>query len=228
MQPGLFYEAHGMLLDILRESGKAFCANDNISSVIHEEDLARMENLATDKIQELLEILLIDTKNDHNTKDTARRMAKMYVRETMHGRYTPMPRITDFPNVKNLDELYTVGPISVRSLCSHHFAPIVGECYIGILPSDKVIGLSKFNRLVEWVMARPQIQEEATVQIADTIQDAIKPRGLAVVVNATHGCMTLRGVKDHATKMTTSVMRGLFQTSLNLRTEFLTFIKMSQ
>jgi GTP cyclohydrolase I len=199
------------LKDYLELEGIKFAANDNISEHITSVDLFNMEEAATQKIQELLDILLIDTENDHNTKDTARRVAKMYIRELMHGRYQPMPKITEFPNVKNLDELYTVGPITVR--------------YIGVLPKDKIIGLSKFNRIVDWIMSRPQIQEEATIQIADTIENAIKPRGIAVVVSAVHGCLAMRGVKDHSTKMTTSVMRGTFQTSINLRSEFLSIIK---
>lgn len=209
----------------LKENKIPFFANDNIAEQVTEEELKQMEDKAAEKIKELLQILGIDVENDHNMQQTHLRVAKMYVRELMHGRYQPMPKITEFPNVKNLDELYTVGPITVRSMCSHHLMPVLGECYIGVLPKGKIIGLSKFNRIVEWIMSRPQIQEEATIQIADTIEEAIKPRGIAVVVTAVHGCLAMRGVKDANTRMTTSVMRGTFQTSLNLRSEFLSIIK---
>ena len=136
-----------------------------------------------------------------------------------------MPKITDFPNAKQLNQIYTLGPITIRSACSHHMVPITGRAWIGILPSDRVIGISKFVRLTEWVMARPQIQEEATVQLADIIESMIKPQGLAVVVEATHNCMTWRGVRENDTKMTTSVMRGVFLDSSDARAEFFRLIK---
>lgn len=212
--------------EIFTQYKTPFFGNDNISQYVGPLELDEMERRAAEKINELLEILLIDVDNDHNTKNTAARVAKMYVRELMAGRYQPIPKITVFPNAKKLDELYTVGPITVRSLCSHHLMPVIGECYIGVLPEEKIIGLSKFNRIVNWVMTRPQIQEEATIQIADIIQGAIQPRAIAVVIRAVHGCLTMRGVKDRDTKMTTSVMRGIFLTNLNLRSEFLSLIEM--
>lgn len=154
--------------------------------------------------------MIIDTANDHNTKETARRVAKMYVDEVFKGRYHPMPKVTDFPNAKELDEIYTL-PITVRSACSHHFVPIVGQAWIGIVPSDRVIGISKFNRIVDWVMSRPHIQEEAAIMVADTIEDLIKPKGLAFVIKAQHMCMTWRGVKEPETKMVNSIVRGSFR-----------------
>ncbi len=212
------------ILNVLLKNKVRCFANDNIADYLSAEQLDIVETEAAGKIQELLHILLIDTEQDHNTKESAARIAKMLVRETLIGRYTPLPKVTDFPNCKDLDQLYTVGPIAVRSMCSHHFMPIVGECFIGILPSDRVIGLSKFSRLVDWVMRRPQIQEEATVQIADLIDEIIFPKGVAVIVRASHGCMTHRGVKEHDTLMTTSVLRGAFKDTPSLKTEFLTLI----
>jgi GTP cyclohydrolase I len=174
---------------------------------------------------EVLKALRIDTERDHNTRETAKRVARMYVDEIFRGRFHPMPKITEFPNTRKLDEVYTTGPISVRSACSHHFVPIVGECWIGVIPNENLIGLSKFNRLTEWVMARPQIQEEAAVQLTDLIESLIKPRGLAVVIRAKHMCLTLRGVKEHNCEMTTSIMRGIFRESARARNEFLELIK---
>jgi GTP cyclohydrolase I len=124
----------------------------------------------------------------------------------------------------NLDEVYTVGPIAVRSACSHHLVPIVGQAWIAVKPSDRVIGLSKFNRLVEWVMSRPQIQEEATVMLADCIEQLIEPQGLAVIIKAQHLCMSWRGVRDLGTTMTTSVMRGIFLDVPSARAEVLTLL----
>lgn len=174
-------------------------------------------------VEMLLEALQIDWRNDHNTQDTPRRVAKMMVEEVLFGRFSPRPKITLFPNVKKLNQLYATGPISVRSMCSHHFVPILGQAWVGIIPGDHVLGLSKFNRLVDWIMARPQIQEEATVQLADEIESLLEPKGLAVVVRSTHLCMTWRGVRESSdAMMTTSVMRGVLMDDPAARQEFFT------
>jgi GTP cyclohydrolase I len=142
------------------------------------------------------------------------------------GRYTQAPEITEFPNAERLNELMIVGPITVRSACSHHFCPIIGKIWIGVLPNQNtnVIGLSKYARLAEWVMGRPQIQEEAVVQLADLIQEKTCPDGLALVMEATHFCMAWRGVKDLDSRMINSVMRGSFLKDPILRREFLALI----
>ena len=177
-------------------------------------------------MQGVLESLVIDTEGDHNTASTARRVAKMYVNEVFKGRYAAAPAITEFPNAERLNELMIVGPITVRSACSHHFCPVMGKLWIGVMPNERtnVIGLSKYARLAEWVMGRPQIQEEAVVQLADLIQQKTRPDGLALVMQATHFCMAWRGVKDVDSKMINSVMRGVFLTQPNLRREFLSLI----
>jgi len=173
----------------------------------------------------VLAALRIDTEHDHNTRETAKRVARMYVDEIFRGRFHPMPKVTEFPNVKKLDEIYTTGPITIRSACSHHMVPITGIAYIGVIPNNKLIGLSKFNRLTEWVMSRPQIQEEAAVQLTDLIESLINPRGLAVVIRAKHMCLTLRGVREQDCEMTTSIMRGIFRESNTSRNEFLQLIQ---
>jgi GTP cyclohydrolase I len=178
------------------------------------------------KMQDVLESLVIDTESDHNTQDTARRVAKMFVREVFAGRYSEMPAITEFPNISRLDELMVIGPLTVRSACSHHLCPIVGKIWIGVLPNEKsnLIGLSKYARITEWIMGRPQIQEEAVIQLADILEDKIKPIGLAVVMDADHLCMQWRGVKDMDSKMLNSVMRGRFLEDTDLRREFLSLL----
>ena len=206
------------------ENGNYF-ANDNIADFIHDGEIEVLQEEVTEKIQSLLESLIIDTKYDHNTIETAQRVAKMYLNEVFKGRYHKQPKVTDFPNAKNLDQIYTVGAISVRSACSHHLVPIIGKCWIGVIPSDRVIGLSKFNRIVDWVMSRPQIQEEAAIQLADTIEKLIKPKGLAVIIKAKHQCMTWRGVKDNETEMVTSVMRGIFRETAEARSELMDLFK---
>jgi GTP cyclohydrolase I len=209
----------------IKRAGAPFLANDNISEFIAPGELDELQREIEKGLSSVLSSLVIDTENDHNTQETAKRVAKMYLREVFGGRYVKRPDVTDFPNAKNLDQLYTVGPITVRSACSHHMCPIQGHAWVGVIPSERVIGLSKFTRLAEWVMARPQIQEEAVVQLADLIESLIKPRGLAVVVKATHSCMTWRGVKDTGTTMTTSVMRGLLRNEPAARAEFMALIE---
>jgi GTP cyclohydrolase I len=199
-------------------------ANANISETLTEADRDEMQRQAELAIASLLMALRIDQSDDPNTKDTAKRVAKMYVREVFAGRYEPMPKITTFPNTKKLDEVYTVGPITIRSACSHHLVPITGKLWVGVIPGDTLIGLSKFTRLANWVMRRPQIQEEAVVMLADLLEEHLKPQALAVVLKASHHCMTWRGVEDHDTLMTSSVMRGAFRDQPEARAEFLKLI----
>ena len=205
---------------------RRFNANDNIADFIEPGELERLLDEVADKMQGVLQSLVIDTEHDHNTQDTARRVAKMYIQEVFKGRYVKAPTITEFPNAEHLNELMIVGPIKVRSACSHHFCPVIGQVWIGVMPNERtnVIGLSKYARLAEWVMGRPQIQEEAVVQLADLIQEKTQPDGLAIVMEATHFCMGWRGVKDLDSKMINSVMRGVFLKDPNLRREFLSLI----
>ncbi len=210
----------------LRAARKRFNANDNISEFIEPGELGALLDEVEQKMQGVLDSLVIDTEGDHNTSNTARRVAKMYLNEVFKGRYVEGPAITEFPNAEGLNELMIVGPITVRSACSHHFCPVMGKLWIGVMPNERtnVIGLSKYARLAEWIMGRPQIQEEAVVQLADLIQTKTKPDGLAIVMQATHYCMAWRGVKDMDSKMINSVMRGVFLKDVNLRREFLALI----
>jgi GTP cyclohydrolase I len=210
----------------LKASRQRFHANDNIADFIEPGELEKLLDEVEDKMKGVLSSLVIDTENDHNTTDTARRVAKMYVQEVFKGRFVKPPVITEFPNVEHLNELMIIGPITVRSACSHHFCPVIGKIWIGVLPNKNtnVIGLSKYARLAEWVMGRPQIQEEAVVQLADLIQVKTQPDGLAIVMEATHFCMAWRGVKDMDSRMINSVMRGAFLKDPDLRREFLSLI----
>ena len=207
-------------------SRKRFNANDNIAEFIQPGELDQMLDEVAEKMQTVLDSMVIDTQNDHNTQDTARRVAKMYLKEVFKGRYVESPEVTEFPNAEHLNELMIVGPITVRSACSHHLCPVIGQIWIGVLPNEhtNVIGLSKYARLAEWIMGRPQIQEEAVVQLADLSQRKTQPDGLAIVMEASHFCMGWRGVKDMDSKMINSVMRGVFLKDANLRREFLALI----
>jgi GTP cyclohydrolase I len=214
----------------IREAGQRFNANDNIAAFLAEGELEALLDEVAGKMEGVLESLVIDVENDHNTKDTARRVAKMYLNEVFRGRYTPAPPTTEFPNAEGLNELMIVGPITVRSACSHHFCPIMGKLWVGVMPNERsnLIGLSKYSRLVDWIMSRPQIQEEAISQVADLLSAIVGPNGLAVVMEADHFCMHWRGVKDAGAKMINSVMRGSFLTDATLRREFLSLINVGQ
>ena len=207
-------------------AGERFHANDNISRFIEPEEMPELMDEVEAKMRAVLESLVIDTDSDHNTQETARRVAKMYLTEVFRGRYIPVPPVTEFPNIEHLNELMIVGPITVRSACSHHLCPIMGKIWIGVMPNEhsNLIGLSKYVRLCDWVMSRPQIQEEAVTRLADLLQSRMQPDGLAVVMEADHFCMQWRGVKDTDSKMINSVMRGSFLKDANLRREFLSLL----
>lgn len=203
----------------LRDKQVRFFGNDNISEFVQEGELELLVNEVAQNMEAVLRSLVIDVDNDHNTQGTARRVAKMFVNEVFSGRYQPPPRITSFPNM-GYKSLYTSGPISVRSVCSHHFQNIVGSAWVGVVPQDEVIGLSKFNRIVHHYAQRPQIQEEFTSSIAEALSEYAKTPNVAVVVKAQHFCMTQRGVREHDNDMTTAVMLGSFRDDPALRTEF--------
>jgi len=207
---------------------RRFHANDNISTFIEPDELEALQAEVEGKLRGVLESLVIDTTSDHNTRDTAKRVAKMYLNEVFRGRYHPAPPVTEFPNAAMLNELMIVGPITVRSACSHHLCPIMGRLWIGLMPNEhsNLIGLSKYSRLAEWIMSRPQIQEEAITQMAELLIDKVRPDGLAVVMEADHFCMHWRGVKDNETKMINSVMRGSFLKDPALRREFLSLLNL--
>jgi GTP cyclohydrolase I len=216
--------------DRLKKARRRYHANDNISAYIQDGELDQLLEEVTLKMRGVLESLVIDIAHDHNTQDTARRVAKMYLNEVFRGRYHAPPKTTEFPNVEGLNELMIVGPITVRSACSHHLCPIMGQIWIGVMPNQhsNLIGLSKYARLADWIMSRPQIQEEAITQLADILMDKVKPDGLAVVMAADHFCMHWRGVKDSESKMTNSVMRGSFLKDAALRREFLALVALNK
>ena len=219
-------EASRRIRDRIKASGQRYHANDNISAFIEPGELDELLKEVCDQMTGVLESLVIDIEHDHNTQETARRVAKMYLTEVFRGRYVPLPKVTEFPNAEHLNELMIMGPVTVRSACSHHLCPIMGRLWIGVMPNkdSDLIGLSKYSRIADWIMSRPQIQEEAIIQLADQLVGMVKPDGLAVVMEADHFCMHWRGVKDNASKMTNSVMRGVFLENGALRREFLSLI----
>lgn len=205
--------AHGLEL---------FDSNGNVT--VSDDDLREMERQLEKKFADIFEILRIN-RNDPNSTDTPFRLSRMWVRELLRGRYTPAPKITVFPNRKKVDELVISKGIKVMSVCSHHWQPITGTCAIGYVPRDKVIGISKFTRIVEWFSRRGQIQEELGEQVADYLVHMLDPIALGVIIQAKHYCMIARGVEaHHNSEMVTSVMRGELVTNHALRAEFLRLI----
>lgn len=190
-----------------------------------DEDRRRaMMSLAAAKLGELFDVLQIDHRNDHNTRDTPQRVAKMLVEESLRGRYFAPPSITEFDNAGEYAGLIVTGPIEVRSTCAHHLMPIYGSAYVGIVPHPhgKLIGLSKYDRIVDYFASRLQIQEELVDQIGRYIQDMTQPRGLAVRVTAVHMCKTHRGIKaSRGSRMVNSCYFGDLSTDASLKNEFL-------
>src|SRR3954468_5414949 len=191
----------------VRRLDLARLCNEAVDGPMDESEKAAMTALAARKIEELFDVLRIDHRNDHNTRDTPMRVAKVFVEESLRGRFTAPPRITEFDNAERYDQLIVTGPIELRSTCAHHLMPIYGHAYIEVLPSvdGKIIGLSKYDRIVGHFAARLQIQEELVKQIGHYIVDKTAPRGLAVRISAVHMCKTHRGVlASHRSRMVNS------------------------
>ena len=204
-------------------------ANENYIDVYNdkltEEDKDAMVDVLKGHFYEILKEMKFDVDNDQQIQDTPRRIAKMWVKELCQGCYDPPPKITVFENTNNYDQMIFLGPIEVKSLCSHHFQNFIGKAYIAYIPDQKIIGISKLARIVKWFMRRPQIQEELTKQITSYIEEKLCPQGCAVYIEATHLCMVARGVEENQKAlMKTSDLRGCFKDA-EVKLEFLSMIK---
>ena len=198
--------------------------NETLSAPLDEREKEAMIASATAKLEELFDILSIDHQNDHNTCGTPHRVATMYVEELLEGRFAAPPRITEFENILGYDDLIVTGPIDLRSTCAHHLMPIVGQAYIGIVPSKegRIIGLSKYDRIVSYFAARLQIQEELVRQIGDYINDVTQPMGLGIRISAVHMCKTHRGVRaSHRSRMVSTAYYGTMLTDPSLKQRFM-------
>ena len=199
-------------------------ANESVNGALDTGERAAMIAAAALKLEELFDVLQVDHRNDHNTRDTPRRVAKMFVEEIMHGRYNEPPEITEFENAAGFDQLIVTGPIDVRSTCAHHLMPFYGHAFVGILPArdGKIIGLSKYDRVVHHFASRLQIQEELVKQIGAFLVEKTAPRGLAVRISAVHMCKTQRGVRaSHRGKMVSTAYWGALADDPALKAEFL-------
>jgi GTP cyclohydrolase I len=213
----------------LQSNGKRFWAGDNISEFISESEKADLIVEVTDKFEAVLQSLLIDTKNDPNSKGTAKRLAKMYLNEIMSGRYDAPPDCTAFPN--DSDDRYE-GMLVVRSelksMCSHHHQPVTGTAYIGIIAAQKLIGLSKYSRIAQWCALRGTLQEELCNDIAKEIEKATGSDNIAVYIQATHGCCENRGIMAHSSLTQTTVLKGSFKSDPGTKKEFFDNINLQQ
>jgi GTP cyclohydrolase I len=199
-------------------------ANECLDVALTSAEREAMVGAAAGKLEELFDVLQIDHRNDHNTRGTPRRVAKMFVEELFRGRYSEPPRITEFENILGFDHLIVTGPIELRSTCAHHLMPIYGHAFVGVLPAadGRIIGLSKYDRIVDYFASRLQIQEELVKQISDYIVDKTAPHGVAVRVSATHMCRTHRGVHaDRRSRMVTTAYRGAIAEDQGLKDEFM-------
>ena len=213
----------------LEEAGLRYWANDNISEVLEEGDKQQLIEEAIPAFENVLQHLLIDTKTDPNSIDTARRMAKMYINEIMSGRYDPMPNPSAFPNyIEGGYEGMLVVRSELTSLCSHHHQTVKGVAYIGIIAGPKLLGLSKYTRIAQWCARRGTLQEELNVMIADAIQRETGSEHVGVYVQATHGCCENRGIKAHSSLTQTTVLRGAFKEDPATKKEFIDNVKLQQ
>ena len=210
----------------IKTQGAPFAASDNISDFIKFEEFKDLEDELTHKFEGVLDSLIIDLE-DPNSKETPRRLAKMFLYELFEGRYQKKPDITTFPNS---DKPYTgmiVIRAEIKSLCAHHWQPISGTAYIGIIPNGNVMGLSKYIRLAQWVARRGTLQEELCNTIADEISNATTSQHVGVYIAAEHGCCTNRGVNAHSVLIQTTVLRGHFDTP-DVKKEFFDNIQLQE
>jgi GTP cyclohydrolase I len=213
----------------LVQADMRYWAGDNISEVLKTGDKEELINEASIAFEGVLDALLIDRYNDPNSKGTAKRLAKMYYNEIMVGRYEPAPTATAFPN--DSDDRYE-GMLVVRSelksMCSHHHQPVAGVAYIGIIASDKLIGLSKYTRIAQWCARRGTLQEELANDIAREIGNATDAKHLGVYIQATHGCCENRGIMATSSLTQTTVLKGSFKDDAGTKKEFFDNIKLQQ
>ena len=220
---------HEEVIKRLQDSNTRYWAGDNISEHLKEGDRELLIDEATEAFEGVLDALVIDRFNDPNSHGTARRLAKMYYKEIMEGRYVDMPNATAFPN--HLDDGYR-GMLVVRSelksMCSHHHQPVSGVAYIGIIAAEKLIGLSKYTRIAQWCARRGTLQEELCNDIAREIQRATGSENVGVYIQATHGCCENRGIMATSSLTQTTVLEGFFKTDPGTKKEFMDNIHLQQ
>lgn len=222
---------HEEIADRVRNADGRYWAGSNISRFIRRDEGEKeiLIDELTEKFEGVLDALIIDRHTDPNSQDTPRRLAKMYFNELMRGRYDPMPDTTAFPN-DSIDryEGMLVVRSEIVSMCSHHHQPVKGVVYIGILPGDTVIGLSKYTRIAQWCARRGTLQEELCNDIVREVQKATGSEDVGVYIQAEHGCCTNRGIMAHSSLTQTTVLKGAFWSKEGTKKEFFDNINLQQ
>lgn len=213
------------------KSARLFDANEILKSVVPTpmiknglSDEKKIEKI-TQHFTEIMNILGLDLTDD-SLADTPKRVAKMYVQESFLGlNPANFPKMTVIDNKMKYDQMIVVQEVNVLSCCEHHFQTIHGSATVAYIPNDRVIGLSKINRIVQFFSRRPQVQERLTKQIADCLQTVLNTENVAVHINAKHYCVISRGIEDPNSSTITTDLRGHFKTKPETRKEFLVHCK---
>ena len=172
-------------------------------------------------VQAIMRLLRLDPAEDPNLVGTPERVAELSLELFSGLEPGSAPELTTFPNQDGTRQVVSLGDIPFYSLCAHHFAPFFGHALVAYVPGERLIGLSKLARVVDWFAHRPQVQERLTEQIADCLATELRPRGALVVLEARHLCMEMRGVRLPGTLATTRAVRGVFESDAGLREEVL-------
>lgn len=192
----------------------------NSAPLIHvKPDKQKIEGL----FKQIMTELGLDLK-DPSLSGTPKRVSKMYVEEIFGSLYNKAPEITTFPNDGNYDQMLVEKDITLYSVCEHHFVPIVGKCHVAYIPGDRLIGLSKLIRIVQYYAAKPQVQERLTQTIGESLKNVLNVEDVAVVIDAKHYCCSMRGAKDPNSSTITSYVSGRFREEPSIKGEFLNFI----
>jgi len=215
------------IIERLKTNNVRYFASDNIAQHISEQEHQDLIDELTEKFEAVIDSLLIDRENDPNSKDTPRRLAKMYYNEIMGGRYEPEPKVTAFPNDDAYEQLIVIRS-DIKSMCSHHHQPVQGVCYIACMPGEEVIGLSKYTRIAQHLSARGHLQEELTEMIAKKIEELTKSKAVGVYIRARHGCCENRGIRSSNSSTQTTVLKGLLRTDSALKNEFMHNIQLQE
>jgi GTP cyclohydrolase I len=215
------------IIERLKTNNVRYFASDNISQHISEQEHQDLIDELTEKFEAVIDSLLIDRENDPNSKDTPRRLAKMYYNEIMGGRYEAEPKVTAFPNDDAYEQLIVIRS-DIKSMCSHHHQPVQGVCYIACMPGEEVIGLSKYTRIAQHLAARGHLQEELTEMIAKKIEELTKSKAVGVYIRARHGCCENRGIRSSNSSTQTTVLKGLLRTDSALKNEFMHNIQLQE
>lgn len=180
---------------------------DDAFDMTDAEKILRIE----EKFRDIMDIMGLDLTDD-SLSGTPRRVAKMYVQEVFKGlNPSNKPKISLFENLYRYNEMLLEKNIKVKSFCEHHFLPIVGKAHVAYISSGKVIGLSKINRIVDYFSRRPQVQERLTMQIAEELKTILETEDVAVVIDAGHMCVSMRGIEDESSSTVTSSFNGVFK-----------------